>query len=134
MRGVINPVVGCTDAALMTKIRHALRKVSSATSSKQHLRSVRFRKTNPATGKPKWHQRCVLCGLEMPEGVKIFRIKNDGTKWKKKKSMYDVDHVDGNPPLTCLDELGAYAKSLLFGTLRVLCWECHRDHGVKKGK
>jgi hypothetical protein len=133
-RAVVNPVVGCTDAKLMGFIRSALRKVSSHTNVSEHLDSVRFRKANPTTGRQKWHQRCVLCKLEMPEGVKVYRIKKDGTRWKVKKSAYDVDHINGNPPLIVFSDIPAYAESLFFGKLRVLCWECHRDHGVKKGK
>jgi hypothetical protein len=132
MRGKINPATGVTDAALMTKVRSALRKVSSQTNVKQFKKSVRFRAINKATGKLKWHHRCVICQKEMPEGMKVFRTKKDGTKWKVKKSVYDVDHVDANPPLKTFDDVPAYLDSLIFGKLRILCWECHRDHGKKK--
>ena len=131
-RGVKNPITGCTEAALMTKIRSALRKVSSATNVGTFKRSVRYKAINKATGRPKWHHRCVICGKEMPEGQKVYRTKKDGTKWKVKKSVYDVDHVDGNPPLQCFEDIPAYLESLIYGELRILCWECHRDHGKAK--
>ena len=131
-RGVTNPLTGCTDAVLMTKIRSALRKVSSQTSVKQFKKKVRFRKVSEETGRPKFHFKCVICGLDMPEGKKIYKIKNNGESYKKPSSIYEIDHVDGNPPLIKLEDLPSYTESLIFGELRVLCWECHRDHGKKK--
>ena len=131
-RGTINPLWGCTDAAMMTKIRSALRKVSSATVRKQYIRSVRYRKISTKTGRMKYHVKCELCGKEMACGSRVFPLKVNGKPYKKSRSAYDVDHVNGNPPLQSLDALSTYAISLFTGKLRILCVECHKKHGMKK--
>jgi len=134
-RGVKNPKAGCTDAALINKITQALRKVTKSTWRKQILMRDRFRKINPATGLMKNHQRCVECGLEMPEGQKIRKTKKDGSPYKKASSIYEVDHIEGNPPFTCFEEAPAFLESLFWGEGRVLCWSCHRKIGSKgRGK
>lgn len=134
-RGVKNPATGCTEAALINKITQALRKVTKSTWRKQIILRDRFRKINPTTGQMKNHLRCEICGLEMPEGKKIRKKKKDGSPYKKTSSIYEIDHTDGNPPFTCFEEAPAFMESLFFGEGRVLCWECHRDHGSKgRGK
>jgi len=127
-----NPKTGITDAQLITKLRSAVRKVSSTTWRKQIILSSRYHAINKATGKKKYHLRCVLCGLEMPMGVKVRKTKLNGEPYKKATTPYEIDHVEGNPPLQCFNDFPAYLESLFGGEGRVLCWKCHREHGKKK--
>jgi len=127
-----NPHTGVTEGQLMSRVRSALRKVSVATTRASHIKAVRFHKISRATGRNKWHLRCVLCSLDMPCGERVFKTKNDGSLYKKNSSIYEIDHIHGNPPLKTMSDLSAYAESLFYGEVRVLCWKCHKS--VTKGQ
>ena len=132
MRGVKDKHTGITDARLLCRIRESLRKISSQTVRKQYINKVRFRARSPVTHNMKWHVKCELCGKVMPCDLKIRPTKVDGTPYKRPRRGFDVDHVVGNPPLTKLSELYEYVKSLFYGELRLLCFDCHKEHGVAK--
>jgi hypothetical protein len=69
----------------------------------------------------------------MGQSEKCRVLLKDGSLSKKPKSAFEVDHIDGNHELLSLDDLGKYAKTLLLGDMRILCYSCHQKvtHGRK---
>jgi hypothetical protein len=110
-----------TPAKVRSAIRSALRLIWRNTSRKDYINSVRFK-----FGK-KYHLYCEGCGALFAMNEKDYRVLKDGSKSKKKGLVYEVDHIDGNHPFLSLDDLSAYAKTLLNGKLRVLCIKCHKE-------
>jgi len=102
-------------------IRSALRLVWRNTKRKEHIVSVRFK-----FGK-KFHLHCTGCGALFAMNERDYRIKKDGTKSKKTRLVYEVDHIEGNHPFLSYADLGKYAETLFNGKLRVLCVKCHKE-------
>ena len=130
MRVQTNPKIGITNAALMARIRSSLRKIDSHTSRSQFVRMMRYKAVSKK-GRNVWHVQCELCNLEMSTAEKSFPLKKDGNPYKKKRCLFEVDHIHGNPKLTQLEDLNDFAYSLFFGKRRILCRACHAEHGSK---
>ena len=119
-----DPVTGIIPSALRSKCRSALRKIWRETSRKQFL--LRVRVPHEGAGRSKYDVLCVKCGKRMGFSEKALLNKVDGTPRKAKTLVYQVDHLNMNAPLLDLEaDLGAYAQSLIFGAMQVLCYECH---------
>jgi len=109
------------EAQLRSAIRSALRLVWRNTKRKEHVHKIRFK-----FGK-KFHVYCEGCGRLMGMNEKDYRVLKDGSKSKKKRLVYEVDHVHGNHPFLSLADLSAYADTLFNGELKVLCVPCHKE-------
>ena len=132
-RGVKDPRIGCTTGQLHSQIRSMLRKCWRNSSRRVFIQSVRFPYDGPA--KFKFGVKCVACDRVMGQSEKAYDIKKDGTRTKHRKLVYEVDHIDGNPPFLDIEsDLGAYAKSLLYGSMRILCRNCHSSHTTLQTK
>ena len=59
---------------------------------------------------------------------KDYRIKKDWIRTKKKKLIYEVNHIwTGNHSFTDIKrDLGEFAHDLLNNDLEVLCRQCHQ--------
>ena len=124
-RGIINPKLGVTEGQLRGQVRSALRKVWRNSARRVFIESVRF--PYEGTARFKYAVQCVGCDKVMGQTQKDYMILKNGSKSKKKKSVYEVDHVTGNPEFTLIErDLGIYAHSLLYGELRILCVDCHK--------
>ncbi len=76
-----------------------------------------------------------MCDKRMGFSEKALFNKVDGTPRKKKTLVYQVDHVETNAPFLDLErDIAAYVSTLMFGELRVLCYECHVDVTKKQKK
>ena len=132
-RGIINPALGVTDANLRSQIRSALRRVWRNSSRRAFLEAIRF-PYKGKSGRGKFGVSCALCGKIMGQSEKAHSILKDGSKSKRRGSVYEVDHIVNNAPFTCMDELGAYANDLIYGEMRILCVQCHKDKTHVKGE
>jgi len=120
----VNPKIGITEASLRSKIRSALREIWRATSRKKFLEDIRIPHTG--SGRNKYDVVCFKCGKVMGFSEKALFLKANGEPRKKKTLVYQVDHNHGNPPFLDLErDLGAYAQSLIYGEMRVACYQCH---------
>lgn len=126
----IDPTTGITPAQLRAKLRSALREIWRATSRKTFL--VGARVPHEGAGRGKYDVICATCDKRIGFSQKEYRVNKDGTKSKKPRLAYEVDHVDGTHPFTKLEDLGVYAESLMYGALRVLCHECHTERTKKQ--
>jgi hypothetical protein len=121
-----NPITGVTDGQLRAQIRSALREVWRNSSRRKFLESVRV--PHEGAGRAKYDVLCNICGKRMGFSEKAIFMKADGTPRKKKTLVYQVDHLETNAPFLDLErDLGAYAKSLIFGEMQIACYECHSD-------
>lgn len=126
MKSKINPKLGLSDAALRSQIRSALRKVWRLSSRRKFLEKVRVPHEGPGRGR--YDVICAKCDKRMGFSEKITPTNADGTKRKRPTLAYQVDHLHGNPPFLDIEkDLGAYANSLIFGEMRVVCYECHQE-------
>jgi len=126
-RKPVNPILGVTDGHLRAMIRGALRKCWRNSSRRVFIQNVRFPYSGPA--RFKFAVKCELCGRTMGQTEKAYDVKADGSRTKHKKLVYEVDHINGNPQFTDIErDLGKYAVSLLYGTMRILCRNCHKGH------
>lgn len=123
-RGEVNPIIGVTDSALRSQIRSALRKVWRNSSRRVFIESVRF-PYKGKNGRGRFGVQCAKCKRIMGQSEKEYAKLKNGNLSKKKKLAYEVDHINGNPPFTSMEELGAYAQSLLYGEQQILCRDCH---------
>lgn len=136
-RGQIDPVTGITEGVMRTRLKSALRDVWSFTSKAQFIKSVRYKATNPKTGRQWFAVKCVDCGRVMGVSEKEKRTKKDGTLEKKERLVREIDHVDGITKMTDIREtLGEYWYGLIYGKLEVVCWKCHklRTENQRKGE
>lgn len=124
-RGEINIKLGVTDANLRSQIRSALRKVWRNSSRRTFIELVR--KPFTGIGKFKYSVECVKCGRVMGQSEKEREVLSNGKLSKRWKSAYEVNHIHGNAPFLCMADLGAYAESLLYGALEILCRKCHKE-------
>jgi len=131
-RGVINPVIGVTDAQLRSQIRSALRKVWRNSSGKKFIEAIRV--PYVGSGRFKYGVVCVGCNRMMGQSESAHMELVGGGLSKKKKLVYNVDHIEGNDSFLSLEELGGYTQSLIYGEMRVLCLRCHRAHTHDQSK
>lgn len=132
-RGQINPVTGITDGKLRTLIKSNLRPLWRQTSRKVFINAVRYKATNPATGR-QWNVLdCVDCGRVMGVSEKERRVKKDGSLSKKPRSVFEIDHVDGITPLGDIREtLGEHFYEMINGKQEVVCYKCHKERTAKQ--
>lgn len=125
---VIDLITGVSRGDLNALVRSAMRKIWRSTSRKQFLLKARVPHIGPDRRK-KFDVICSKCDKRMGFSEKAFRIKKDGKPTKNKKLVYEIDHLgEGNHPLLNIEsDLGKYAITLLYGQMRVLCWQCHAD-------
>lgn len=121
-----------TDGDLKSAIRSALRKVWSGTSRRIFIEAVRVPYVGP--GKYKWAVECTECGTTMGLSQRGHRTLASGKLSKHKRSVYEVDHVHGNPPFTELAGLGPWAENLFNSELRIMCVRCHQLRTDKQRK
>jgi len=124
-RGEINPRLGVTDSHLRSQIRSALRRVWRNSSRRTFIESIR--KPYPGISKFKFSVECAKCGRVMGQSEKENEVLANGKKSKRWKSAYEVNHKQGNSQFLCMADLGAYAESLLYGDLEILCRKCHKE-------
>ena len=125
-KGEINPQLGVTDAHLRSQVRSALRKVWRNSSRRAFIEAVR--KPNQGDGRFKFSVECAKCGRIMGQSEKENEILASGKRSKRKSSVYEVNHIQGNPPFLTILDIAAYAESLLYGNVEILCKKCHKDY------
>jgi hypothetical protein len=125
---VIDPILGVSRGDLNALVRSAMRKIWHSTSRKQFLIQARVPHNGPDKRK-KYDVLCSVCDKRMGFSEKDYRIKKDGKPTKKQKLVYEIDHThEGNHPLINIEtDLSKYAMTLLYGEMRVLCWQCHAN-------
>jgi len=123
-RGEIDEHIGCTHGRLRSQIRSALRLVWRNSARRAFVEMIRF-PYGGKSGRGKYGVMCTGCGRVMGQSEREHVPLKNGSLSKRKKLAYEIDHIKGNPPFTCMEELGAYAQSLFFGDLCVLCFKCH---------
>ena len=123
---VIDLITGVSRGDLNALVRSAMRKIWRSTSRKQFLLKARVPHIGPDKRK-KFDVICSKCDKRMGFSEKAFRIKKDGKPTKNKKLVYEIDHDSKNHQLLSIDDISNYTKTLLYGTMRVLCWQCHAD-------
>jgi hypothetical protein len=132
-RGIINPVTGITEGAMRTLLKSNLRPIWRRTSRKTFLLSVRYKATNPKTGRLWNVVDCKDCGRVMGVSEKERRIKKDGTPSKKARSILEVDHVEGITPLGDIrGSLGDHWYDMIYGKQEVVCHLCHKIRTSKQ--
>ena len=122
-----------TDGDTRSAIRSALRRLWNSSRQRVFLEEVRFKATKIVQLKhgPKekefWAVKCAFCERQMGMSEKDYRVsEKTGKRSKNKKSVFDVDHVHGNPTFEDIEQdLGAWAHNLFCGELRILCIPCH---------
>lgn len=130
-RGVINPVVGVTDAAFRAKISSAMRKLWQSTSRAQFIKSVRrpYKGTN---GRYKYGVTCNKCDKEIGLSEKVEVTNKSGKK--RLTSAYQVDHISQNSSLRDISDVGDYCLTLFFGEMQILCYDCHKGKTLQQAK
>ena len=132
-RGVINPVTGITDGKMRTLIKSNLRPIWRNTSRKVFINSVRYKATNPKTGRLWNCVTCVDCKRVMGVSEKERRVKKDGTLSKKPRSVYEINHINTIIPLGDIREtLGEHFYDMIYGEQEVLCYKCHKAETAKQ--
>jgi|TARA_Y100000310_G_scaffold75313_1_gene71606 hypothetical protein len=132
-RGEINPVTGITDGKMRTLLKSNLRPIWRQTSRKELINAVRYKATNPKTGRLWNVVDCQDCGRVMGVSEKERRVKKDGTLSKKPRSVFEVDHVNGITPLTDIQEtLGDFWHDLIYGEQEIVCYACHKQRTAKQ--
>ena len=120
-----------TAGALRSAIRSALRKLWTTSTRRIFLEQVRFQ--HDFGSRVKYAVKCNDCGEIMAISAKDYVTKKDGSLSKKKKVIYDVDHLTGSPGFNDIEEdLGEWADNLFNGYLQVLCRECHKTKTLSK--
>lgn len=119
-----------TDAQFRARICRALREVWQATTRADFIRKIR--RPNRGTSGFKNIVRCVECDETFGQTEKRYGVKVDGSRTKKMKLAYQVDHVHGIHPLKTLDDLSQHAKDLFHGKQQILCLTCHNKKTFNK--
>jgi len=120
---------------MRTLIKSQLRPLWRNTSRKVFIQSVRHKATNKKTGRQHFVVDCVDCGRTMGVNERERRVKRDGTLEKKPKSVYEVDHINGITPLSDISKtIGDYYRDLIYGTMEIVCVECHKKRTAKQTK
>jgi len=134
-RGVKDPVTGITDGAMRTLLKSVLRPCWRRTSRRTFIESVRYKATNPKTGREWFAVDCCDCGRVMGCSEKERRPLVKGGLSKSARSVFEIDHVDGITPLTDIKEtLGLFFDSLIYGKQEVVCVKCHALRTAKQTK
>ncbi len=133
-----------TPQQLLTQLKAKLREAWAYTNRRAFLDSVRIKREDV----PQNHQdrgtwksfvQCVECDYYMGLSEKEhYVLKSTGKLSKVASLVYAIDHIDGIPSFTSLDDLEAYAKALLEGEQQILCSGCHdlkthENHKRKEG-
>ena len=134
-RGEINPITGITEGKLRTLIKSNLRPIWRQTSRKTFINSIRYKATNPSTGR-QWNVLdCSDCGRVMGVSEKERRVKKDGTLSKKPRSVFEIDHVDGITPLGDIREtLGDHFYEMINGRQEAVCYKCHKERPSRQAE
>ncbi len=119
-----------TDAQFRARICKALREVWQGTTRADFIRDIR--RTNRGHTSYRFIVRCVDCDEEFGQSERRYGVKVDGSRTKKMKLAYQVDHVNGIHPLKTLDDLSQHAEDLFHGKQQILCLECHNKKTFKK--
>lgn len=134
-RGHTDPVTGITEGAMKTLLRSNLRPIWRRTSRKKFLESIRFKSTNPKTGRNWFAVKCAGCGRVMGASEKERRPLVGGGLSKKPRSVFEVHHKAGITQLTNIrKDLGEFWHSMIYGQMEVLCYACHKDETAKQSK
>ena len=104
-------------------IRSDLRKLWQNTYRGDFIKKVRVPYNGP--GKYQFGVVCEFCNKHMGQSEKGHVTLASGKKSTKPKLLYQVDHIENTPPLETKDDIMKYTKSLFFGEMRILCYECH---------
>jgi hypothetical protein len=132
-RGVIDQVTGITEGKMRTLIKSNLRPIWRNTSRKQFILSVRRKAINPSTGRLWNVVDCSDCGRVMGVSEKEFRTKVDGTRSKKARGVFEVDHINMITPLGDIRKtLGDYWYDMIYGTMEIVCYSCHKIRTAKQ--
>lgn len=121
-----------TEKQLCARIVVALRNLSRKTIVPEYINKVRF--PNRSHTSYKNNVRCVECDLVFGQSEKCFKRKADLSFTKRERLKYQVDHVNGIHPLHSLADLEQFARDLFYGSLQVLCYECHLKKTRKDAK
>ena len=121
-----DPVTGITPGAMRTLLKSALRPIWRRTSRKTFLESVRYKATNPKTGRLWNVVDCQNCGRVMGVSEKERRPLVNGGLSKKPRSVFECHHKHGIAPLGDVRAtLGEYFHDLIYGEMEILCFKCH---------
>ena len=131
----IDPVTGITDGAMRTLLRSALRPLWRRASRRTFINSVRYKATNPKTGR-QWNViDCVECQRVMGVSEKEKRPLKNGGMSKKARSVFEVHHIDGVTSLGDIREtIGEHFHSLIYGKMEILCVACHAKETAEQTK
>jgi len=109
---------------LNTAIKNALRRLWNGSERRIFMEGVRFKRIR--NEREVWHVQCNECDRIMWVGDKEYGFKKDGTRRKKPKTVYEIDHLTGSPGFEHMErDLGDWALNLFYGELQVLCRSCH---------
>ena len=134
-RGIKDPTTGITEGAMRTLLKSALRPIWRRTSRKTFIASVRYKATNPKTGREWFVVDCQDCGRVMGCSEKERRPLAKGGLSKKARSVYEIDHVDGITPLGDIRlTLGEHFYSMIYGRQEVACHSCHKARTAQQTK
>jgi len=134
-RKTADPVTGITDGAMRTLLKSALRPIWRRCSRRVFIASVRYHAENPRTGRSWYVVDCVDCKRVMGCSEKEKRPLVGGGMSKKARSVFEVDHIDGITPLGDIRlTLGEHFNSMIYGTLEIVCYKCHKARTAKQQK
>jgi len=134
-RGEIDPITGETEGKLRTLLKSNLRPIWRRTSRRVFIASVRYHSINAKTGRSWYVVDCKDCGRQMGCSEKEKRPLVGGGMSKKARSVFEVDHIDGITPLTDIKEtLGLHFDSMIYGTLEICCYTCHKARTAAQTK
>jgi len=120
---------------MRTLLKSALRPIWRRTSRKTFIASVRYKATNPKTGREWFVVDCKDCGRVMGCSEKERRPLAKGGLSKKARSIFEVDHINGITPLTDIKTtLGLHFDSLIYGKQEICCYQCHAKRSAKQTK
>lgn len=134
-REPVDPITSITPGAMRTLIKSNLRPIWRRTSRKVFINSKRYKAENPATGKQWFSLDCARCGRVMGVSEKERRPLKNGGLSKKARSVYEIHHQEGIPPLADIREtLGEFWHGLIYGKMEVLCHNCHKLETAEQSK
>ena len=134
-RGAIDPATGITEGKMRSLLKSVLRPCWRRTSRKTFLESVRYKATNPKTGRLWNVVDCQNCGRVMGVSEKERRPLVNGGLSKKPRSVFEVNHKHGITPLTDIrTTLGEHFHDMIYGEQEVLCYLCHKNETKEQAK
>lgn len=130
-----DPTTGVTEGKLRTLLKSNLRPIWRATSRRVFIASVRYHAINAKTGRNWYVVDCCDCGRVMGCSEKEKRPLVGGGMSKKARSVFEVDHIDGITPLGDIRlTLGEHFNSMIYGTLEIVCYKCHKQRTAIQAK